>query len=160
VFRDELITAGLPADALEAATGRVAATIAKTLADERGRWLLGPRADAQSELRLTGAGAGGVVNIVMDRTFVDEQEVRWIVDYKTGTHEGADVEGYLDRERERYRKQLERYAALLRSLDRRPIRLGLYFPLLNGWREWAPEGGAGAPVSGDATPEAPRRPTL
>ena len=140
VFRGELVASGLPADALEAASGRVAATLAQTLADERGRWLLAPRADAQSELRLTGAGAGGVVNIVMDRTFVDEQGVRWIVDYKTGTHEGADVEGYLDRERERYRAQLERYADLLRGLDRRPVRLGLYFPLLNGWREWAPEG--------------------
>ena len=158
VFRDELVASGLPADALEAATGRVAATLAQTLADERGRWLLGPRADAQSELRLTGAGKGGVINIVMDRTFVDEQGLRWIVDYKTGTHEGADVEGYLDRERERYRTQLERYALLLSGIDPRPIRLGLYFPLLNGWREWAPEGGAGAPVSGDATLEAPRRP--
>jgi ATP-dependent exoDNAse (exonuclease V) beta subunit len=138
VFSDDLVASGLAADALEAATGRVAATIAQTLADERGRWLLGPRADAQSELRLTGAvGAGRVVNTVMDRTFVDEQEVRWIVDYKTGTHEGGDVEAFLDRERERYRPQLERYATLMRGLDRRPIRLGLYFPLLGGWREWA-----------------------
>ena len=136
VFRDELVAAGLPLDALETAAGGVAAILAQTLADERGRWLLAPRADAQSELRLTGADAGGVVNIVMDRTFVDEQGVRWIVDYKTGTHEGADVEAYLDREHERYRRQLERYAALLRGLDPRPIRLGLYFPLLNGWREW------------------------
>ncbi len=66
--------------------------------------------------------------------------MRWIVDYKTGTHEGADVEGYLDHEQERYRSQLERYAVLLRGLDSRPIMLGLYFPLLGGWREWNPEG--------------------
>jgi hypothetical protein len=58
------------------------------------------------------------------------------VDYKTGTHEGADLEAFLDRERERYRPQLERYAQLMRGLDARPIRLGLYFPLLGGWREW------------------------
>ena len=139
VFRDELVAAGLPADVLEGAAGRVAATITQTLADERGRWLLGPRADAQSELRLTGADAGGVVNIVMDRTFVDEQGVRWIVDYKTGTHEGGDVEAFLDRERERYHPQLERYAALMKARDNRPVRLGLYFPMLNGWREWSPK---------------------
>jgi hypothetical protein len=90
-------------------------------------------------LRLTGADAGGVVNIVMDRTFVDEQGVRWIVDYKTGTHEGGDMEAFLDRERERYRPQLERYAALMKARDNRPMRLGLYFPLINGWREWLPE---------------------
>ena len=136
-FRDDLVACGLPADAVEAAAGRVEAALTKTLDDTRGHWLLGPRDAAQSELRLTGVSEDGIVNIVMDRTFIDEQGVRWIVDYKTGTHEGADVEGYLDREQERYRPQLERYAALLRSVDPRPIRLGLYFPLLRGWREWS-----------------------
>ena len=56
-------------------------------------------------------------------------------------HQGGDVEAFLDREHERYRAQLEKYAALLARTESRPIRLGLYFPLLNGWREWeAPVG--------------------
>ena len=63
--------------------------------------------------------------------------MRWIVDYKTGTHEGGDLDTFLDREQERYRKQLEQYAALMRALDNRPVKVGLYFPLLKGWREWA-----------------------
>ena len=58
------------------------------------------------------------------------------MDYKTGTHEGGDLEEFLDREQERYREQLEQYAALMKMLDKREIRLGLYFPLFNGWREW------------------------
>ena len=62
--------------------------------------------------------------------------MRWIVDCKTGTHEGGDLEAFLDREQDRYRAQLERYAALMRMLDNRPVKLGLYFPLLKGWREW------------------------
>jgi ATP-dependent exoDNAse (exonuclease V) beta subunit len=135
-IRDELVACGLPADAVEAAAERVAATLAQTLADERGRWLLGPRDAAESELRLTGATSDGIVNIIMDRTFVDERDVRWIVDYKTGGHEGGDIDAFLDREQERYRPQLERYAALMRARDNRPVRLGLYFPLLGGWREW------------------------
>ena len=53
--------------------------------------------------------------------------MRWVVDYKTGTHEGGDLEAFLDREQERYRKQLEQYAALMRMLDNRPVKLGLYF---------------------------------
>ena len=69
---------------------------------------------------------------MLDRTFVDEQGARWIIDYKTGTHEGADVEGFLDRERLRYAGQLELYAQALGGA----AQLGLYFPLLNGWREW------------------------
>ena len=139
-FRDELVACGLPADAVEPAVERVAATLAQTLGDERGRWLLGPREAAESELRLTGAAGGGVVNVVIDRTFVDEQGARWIVDYKTGGHEGGDVEAFLDREQARYRPQLERYAALMKARDDRPVRLGLYFPLLKGWRELKTEG--------------------
>ena len=139
-FSDELVASGLAADAVKDAAARVAAILAQTLSAERGRWLLGAHGAAQSELKLTGTAADGIVNIVMDRTFVDEDGVRWIVDYKTGGHEGADIDAFLDREQERYRPQLERYAALMRALDDRPIRLGLYFPLLNGWREWSPAG--------------------
>ena len=39
-------------------------------------------------------------------------------------------------ENARYAGQLERYARLLFQQDGRPIRLGLYFPLLSGWLEW------------------------
>ena len=79
-----------------------------------------------------------VVSIVIDRTFVDAG-IRWIVDYKTSTHEGAGRDAFLDEQARRYRDQLERYARLMSRLDpAHPIRLGLYFPLLGGWREWAP----------------------
>ena len=76
------------------------------------------------------------MRVALDRTFINENGVRWIVDYKTGTHESGDLEEFLDREQERYRKQLERYAMLMRILDNRPLKLGLYFLFLKGWREW------------------------
>src|SRR5690606_41484847 len=75
---------------------------------------------------------------VIDRTFVDTAGVRWIVDYKTGSHVGGGVEEFLDREQSRYRAQLERYAAVLRHIENRPIHLAIYFPLLGKWREWIP----------------------
>jgi ATP-dependent exoDNAse (exonuclease V) beta subunit len=134
-FEDELVACGLPSSDVADAAARVATTLEQTLADERGRWLLRAREDAQSELRLTGVTKDGIVNVVVDRTFTDEQGTRWIVDYKTGGHEGGDIEAFLDREEARYRPQLERYAALLKTSDNRPVRLGLYFPLLKGWRE-------------------------
>ena len=137
VFESELVACGLSAHDVAEGAARVTDILERTLADERGRMLLGPHQDARCELRLSGAGKDGFVNVVVDRTFVDESGTRWIVDYKTGAHAGGDVAAFLDREQERYRGQLEQYAALLRALDPRPIRLGLYFPLLNGWREWA-----------------------
>jgi hypothetical protein len=47
------------------------------------------------------------------------------------------VEGFLDNEKIRYRDQLEGYARIVARMDSRPIRLGLYFPMLGGWREWS-----------------------
>jgi ATP-dependent exoDNAse (exonuclease V) beta subunit len=135
-FKSELESEGVPQEEINAAVERVAAALSQTLEDKRGRWLLGSKREARSEWRLTGLLEGELVNRVIDRTFVDENGVRWIVDYKTGTHEGGDLEAFLDREQERYREQFEQYAALMKMLDKREIRLGLYFPLLKGWREW------------------------
>ncbi len=68
----------------------------------------------------------------------DAQGIRWIIDYKTGSHEGSDVNAFLDNEQNRYRGQLERYAALMQQWDKtHAIHLGLYFPLIGGWRAWS-----------------------
>ena len=107
--------------------------------DERGRWTLSAHANAHSEFRLSGIVDGVLVNVAIDRTFVDEPGTRWIIDYKTGTHLGGERAHFLDNERLRYQAQLERYAALMQRLDPsgvQPIKLGLYFPQLSGWREW------------------------
>ncbi len=137
-FHDELAELGVPADRRTDAVQRVATAVQRTLADERGRWLLDQRhASADSELALTGRMNGDVVSVVIDRTFVDGQGTRWIVDYKTSGHEGAGLEAFLDREQQRYSPQLVRYAALVRHLGPEPVRLGLYFPLLSAWRDWS-----------------------
>jgi len=136
-WEHELAELGVPQELRGAAVERVASAVERTLQDERGRWLLdaGHHA-AATELALTGRLGSDVVRIVIDRTFVDASGVRWIVDYKTSRHEGTGLDAFLDSEQERYRPQLERYAALMRKLGPEPVRLGLYFPLLGGWREW------------------------
>ena len=116
----------------------VRATVERVLGDERGRWLLDPgHAGARSEWALAGFDGAEVVHVVLDRTFVAEG-VRWIVDFKTGTHEGSDPSAFLDAEVERYRPQLARYARIVSALDPAPIRLALYHPRVpGGWREFA-----------------------
>ncbi len=121
---------GVPAAESEAAAGRAATAMANILGDERGRWLLGPREGATSELRIRTIMEGQLRTLVVDRTFT-EAGVRWIVDYKTSSHEGGGVEAFLERERERYAPQLARYSNALGK-----ARLGLYFPMLRGWKEW------------------------
>jgi ATP-dependent exoDNAse (exonuclease V) beta subunit len=136
-WRAMLASLGIPEPALPAALGRVEEALERVLADARGRWLLdASHQQARSELALSGVDAGDLVNVVIDRSFVDTDGVRWIVDYKSGRHEGSDTQAFLDREQQRYREQLERYGRLMSAMDSRPIRLGLYFPALGAWREW------------------------
>jgi len=131
VFRANLVARGLGERDLDAAVESVERTLVNALEDERGRWILGAHREAHNEYRLTCVIGNRRRDFVLDRCFVDGDDGRWIVDYKTSRHEGADPEAFLDRERERYRAQLGRYAALFPG----PSRQGLYFPRMPGWRE-------------------------
>ncbi len=135
----ELAELGVPAERCADAVQRVLLAIRSALADARGRWLLGletPLREAESEFALSGVVNGQVVQGVIDRTFLDEGGVRWIVDFKTSTHEGAGLEEFINREMERYAPQLKRYAALMSAFKPdQPIKAALYFPLLKQWRE-------------------------
>lgn len=136
-FERLLAALGVPASERKAAVERVIEALTRTLADARGRWLFAPEHRAvHSELALSGTIDGVLANAVIDRTFIDARGVRWIVDFKTSTHEGGALDAFLDNEVVRYREQLARYATLMAGLGPEPLRLGLYFPLLGGWREW------------------------
>ncbi|HET7402050.1 MAG TPA: UvrD-helicase domain-containing protein [Usitatibacter sp.] len=133
-IRNQLAAQGVAMAEIDLATERVQRALAATLEDPRGRWLLGPHPRARSEYRITAIVEGAPRMLVVDRHFVDAEGRAWIVDYKTSMHEGGGLEGFLDREQSRYREQLERYAHAV--MPRQNARLGLYFPLLRGWREW------------------------
>jgi ATP-dependent helicase/nuclease subunit A len=136
-YRAVLANLGVPAGDLAWAVERVESALLRTLRDARGRWLFEDHRDAASELPIAGLIAGDLCQVVIDRTFVDENGVRWIIDYKTSSHEGASLENFLEQEKDRYREQLERYARLMLGREECSIRLGLYFPLLSEWIEWA-----------------------
>ena len=126
----------MPAAQLAFATGRVLAALRATLADPRGRWILcSAHREAASERALSGLAEGRLRSIVIDRSFIDAEGVRWVIDFKTSTHEGGRLEAFLTRELERYRAQLEVYRALARELGPEPVRAGLYFPLLGVFQE-------------------------
>jgi ATP-dependent exoDNAse (exonuclease V) beta subunit len=137
-LESSLSAAGVPEAALQVAVVRAQSALSQVLESPRGRWIFEQGGEeARSEYAISGVSRGRLVRAVVDRTFVDDQGVRWVVDYKTGIHEGGDTEAFLDAEMERYKPQLERYAALLAKMDGRPVKMGLYFPLLGGWREWS-----------------------
>jgi ATP-dependent exoDNAse (exonuclease V) beta subunit len=135
VHRAALAGLGVSPGELDEATAQVGRALERVLASERGRSLLDDRqAGACSELKLASVENGTVRHLAIDRTFVDADGVRWVVDFKAGTHEGGDPEAFLEREAERYRPQLARYAeAMRRREEKREVRAALYFPLLDAW---------------------------
>lgn len=121
---------------IDHAIERVTSALILSINDPRGRWLLGPQKNARNELRVSANINEKIINVVIDRTFLTAEGVRWVVDYKTSYHEGGGVENFLDREQTRYRTQIDHYATIMQLKDKQSVRIGLYFPLLGGWREW------------------------
>ena len=87
-IRRALASEGLDGARLDEASRRVEMALEGTLSDEKGRWILSEHEDDRREYPLSGIVAGRVRRFLLDRTFVDG-DIRWIIDYKTGRHEGA-----------------------------------------------------------------------
>ncbi len=127
---------GLGRDKAKERGAEAADILLKALDDGRGRWALERHEEGSVESALTGVLNNEIVRVVIDRTFV-ENNVRWVIDYKTSVHEGGSLEGFLQSEKERYTAQLERYADLLKAGgETREIKKGLYYPALSAWVEW------------------------
>ena len=142
----ELAAEGIEPDVRQEAAQRVARIVARTLGDERGRWLFDPsHEDAHSEWALAGEDDGRIVHVVLDRSFVSEG-CRYIVDFKTGAHLGGDASAFLRQEFERYAPQLMRYARIVAAFEKRPVRIALYHPLVDGGWQAHPFVSEGATV--------------
>jgi hypothetical protein len=103
----------------------VIAALGATLNSERGRWLLQHRSDSAYELAVARAEKQLVSTHVVDRTFV-EDGTRWVIDYKSVRFTADTPEPVLLQQAERYRPQLERYAALFAD-DGLIIRKAIFF---------------------------------
>ncbi len=118
---------------IETASAQVVASIERAVADRRGNWLLSSEhGEAVAEWELLAAGK----RYVIDRSFVDEEGSRWIVDYKNSVpRENESIEQFSQRELATYGAQLQLYRELVSSFDKRPIRTALYFPRIAHWLE-------------------------
>jgi ATP-dependent helicase/nuclease subunit A len=135
-LKNHLLQQGILASDLTQAINTIHQAVKNALQDERGKWILEPHIDAQSELALTAMIDNEVKNLIIDRTFVDTDGTRWIVDYKTSFYDGENLEKFLAAEQREYFDKMLQYYQAIKQYDQRPIRLGLYFPLIPAWREW------------------------
>jgi ATP-dependent helicase/nuclease subunit A len=133
-IRTGLMHLGVSDAELDRSTAQAQRALKQTLNDKTGQWILRSHPEAQSELALSRL-SDNIEHFIIDRTFVDDG-VRWIVDYKTSENAQNDMSAFLTQEREHYREQLENYARLVSEYDSRPIKLALYFPLMQHLESW------------------------
>ncbi|MGH8284919.1 MAG: 3'-5' exonuclease, partial [Steroidobacteraceae bacterium] len=127
---------GLADSEVRRAQARVIEALLACANHPRGRWLFAPEhRDASSPLELTGILDGRLVDAAVDRSFIDRDGIRWLVDFKIGVHREDGIEEFIASEVARYRPQLERTVALASRLGPEPPRAALFFPLLGVFRE-------------------------
>jgi hypothetical protein len=142
--RSFLRAAAFSGKAFEEALREVMTAVENCRRDAVGGWILEQRAGAQSETSWTGWVGEEMVTLRADRVFRGGEapmepgsEYRWIIDYKMSAPAGEAVEEFLEKQREYYAPQLNRYAGALKMLegDDTPMRMGLYYPRI-GRLDW------------------------
>lgn len=123
-WRIQLLELGVVSGEINSALLLLTQAIEGILNDPRGQWILQAHDEALCEYPLHTRYRDKYTRIVIDRTFIFQGE-RWIIDYKSGQQDEMDT----------YIMQLQQYAAIMQHIDKRPIRLGLYFPLTRTWKE-------------------------
>ncbi|WHI53110.1 hypothetical protein P3339_10260 [Microbulbifer sp. MLAF003] len=104
---------GLSATSLDRAAEKVEIAVRNSLNCPTGRWLLdGSLRESACELELH-SGGRQLRRSIVDRTFIDNEGTRWIVDYKTAEPSGEESqEEFIAAQLEQYRNQLENYRKL------------------------------------------------
>ncbi|MEC7079866.1 MAG: PD-(D/E)XK nuclease family protein, partial [Pseudomonadota bacterium] len=103
------------------------ATVLKTLSDPKLNWIFdNEHREGACELRISRQQNGYTQQFVIDRTFVDQDDTRWIIDYKTSQQQPEQTESeFIQSQTEKYRSQLENYRDLMKATENRTTRLAL-----------------------------------
>ena len=140
-WRAEFKAMNLPDDRINIATKRMCIAIENMQQHDKAKWIFGNHQHQENEYALSTFENGIVKTWRIDRTFVDENNTRWIIDYKSTYHsthnQDGDIKQFVDQQiEERHKAQLDNYGKLFAQIEDREIKLGVYFPLLKEWREW------------------------
>jgi ATP-dependent exoDNAse (exonuclease V) beta subunit len=129
---------GIAQEQLESAIGIITEAIQNTLSEEKGRWILSPHKDHQSEFPLSLYEDNHILHSIVDRTFIDEKNQRWIIDYKSSFPKpNQSPQDFLIEARQTHTPQLQRYAKAFSHLESCPTQAALYFPRCSLFCHWS-----------------------
>ena len=117
----------LSATEMERNLNYMKATLLKTLSDPKLYWVFdNQQRESACELKMSRHHNGHTQQFIIDRTFVDQDNTRWIIDYKTSQQQPEQSESeFIQSQAEKYRSQLQNYRDLMTAAENRTVRLAL-----------------------------------
>ena len=124
---------GVSVAELSATQRQVSHLLTRLLTSKTALWLLdNSHKDSECEARLGYWRQGGQQQYIIDRTFIDENNHRWIVDYKSASPLAEQsVDEFIAQQKEIYRQQLANYRRCYQAMETRTTHCALYFPAID-----------------------------
>jgi len=120
------------ASELDAALDRIEHALRQTLGSEELAWVFDNDYEvSDAELPMQSYGNGVLHTHILDRSFIDKQGVRWIVDYKSSEPQaGQSEQDFVEEQLTLYSEQLARYRRLFQDESNKGIKTALLFTSL------------------------------
>ncbi len=133
ICRQHLRARGLPLEEQGKIQGIIQTALDNMFSDPFGRKILSAQhKESYTEWRLTTLEADQFKNVRLDRVFLDQDDILWLIDYKLVLDQN------LTAAIDSYTPQIQQYALLLADLKpTHKLKCGLYFPLQRQWRQIA-----------------------
>ena len=101
-------------------------TIEKCITKNELDWIFDEsNSSSQSEFKISWSKNGSINSYIIDRTLIDENDVRWIIDYKTGAPRNESMEAFIEFQKLSHTPQLEKYCEAFKKLETRKTKAGL-----------------------------------
>lgn len=116
-------------DEIETALSRIERSLKQTLDAEDLAWVFDNDYETSAaELAMQSLGNGILHTHILDRSFVDKQGIRWIIDYKSAEPlAGQSIEDFIDEQKALYAAQLDRYKSLFQQESNKGVKTALLF---------------------------------
>ena len=142
IWRCRLLQLGVNSLAIDAALSTVENAVNAVLNDVTGKWVLDAEHRAAKNewplSYLSGDVDSPVYHYVIDRSFIDKNNVRWIIDYKiSAPSELVSADDFIEQQKKVYSAQLANYKDAVTQFDLLSgesvvdTKCALYFPLMN-----------------------------
>ena len=142
IWRCRLLQLGVKPQQVDDALNTVVTAVQAVLNNTDGQWIFdASHRAAQNEWPLSCLSdevPSSVYHYVIDRSFIDENNVRWIIDYKISAPSGAvTADDFVEQQKKQYSAQLSQYKNAVTQFDRASgesvveTKCALYFPLIN-----------------------------